>query len=97
MELEALCNKLSHAKHHRHSNDDELRILSLCSCASRPRKTFARLIQSRHNPDAMNSIKRAIARVLASDVLHYAIIPVIIIVGMNTTPKPSILSLLTPI
>lgn len=45
----------------------------------------------------MESVKRAIARALNSDALHYAIIPAIIIVGMNTTPKPSILSLLTPI
>jgi hypothetical protein len=45
----------------------------------------------------MESVKRAIAQALNSDALHYAIIPAIIIVGMNTTPKPSILSLLTPI
>ena len=45
----------------------------------------------------MSSIKRTIAQVLASDALHHALIPAIIIVGMNTTPKPSILQLLTPI
>ncbi|CEF97783.1 Mitochondrial import receptor subunit TOM7 [Ostreococcus tauri] len=45
----------------------------------------------------MASFKSVIARALASDALHYAIIPVIIIVGMNTTPEPSVLSLLTPI
>jgi len=42
-------------------------------------------------------LRRTISRLLASDALHYAIIPVIIIVGMNTSPKPSILQLLTPI
>ena len=45
----------------------------------------------------MASLKNAIARALTSDALHYAIIPIIIVVGMNTTPKPSILQLLTPI
>jgi hypothetical protein len=48
--------------------------------------------------DALNMpLGRTISRILASDALHYAIIPVIIIVGMNTSPKPSLLQLLTPI
>jgi len=48
--------------------------------------------------DALNmSLGRTISQILASDALHYAIIPVIIIVGMNTSPKPSLLQLLTPI
>ena len=43
------------------------------------------------------SFRRTISQILASDALHYAIIPVIIIVGMNTSPKPGLLQLLTPI
>ena len=31
------------------------------------------------------------------DWMHYAMIPAIIIVGMNTTPKPSLVQLLTPV
>ena len=29
--------------------------------------------------------------------MHYAVIPAIIIIGMNTTPKPSLVQLLTPV
>lgn len=32
-----------------------------------------------------------------ADWMHYAMIPAIIIVGMNTTPKPSLVQLLTPV
>ena len=50
----------------------------------------------------MAGIPASIAKVVNyvstnSEVLHYALIPLIIVVGMRTTPRPDLISLLTPV
>jgi hypothetical protein len=50
----------------------------------------------------MASIQASIAKAANyvfnnSEVIHYALIPLIIVVGMRTTPRPDLISLLTPV
>ena len=84
------------------ADDYKVRVVTLAMARATPRGAAPRAIDHsrRRNPTRSQTLTPSPPSrppVPTQDYFHYGLIPAIIVIGMTTTPRPSLSQLLTPV